>query len=258
MRAGQTEASVDLARMAGLKPAGVICEIMKDDGTMARVPDLIEFCNRHELKMLTVAELIRYRLQTERYIRRIAEEILPTPFADFLMVSFENEIDDRELHTALVLGDVTKSEPVLVRIHSYCLHGEAFGSTRCNCRSLVDQSLQMIALEGRGALVYLHGQGCHSLVTTASIRSHCMHGESTERTFGQAGLGSQILSDLGIQKIRLLTNTPTRIPTLHGFNLDIVECVPLSSTGKGCVQVDASLEVHALSAFDLCLEDKTT
>jgi 3,4-dihydroxy 2-butanone 4-phosphate synthase / GTP cyclohydrolase II len=249
VRAGQTEASVDLARMAGSKPAGVICEIMKDDGTMARVPDLIEFCSQHGLKMLTVAELIRYRLQTERYVRRTAEEILPTEFADFRMISFESEIDGGEMHIALVLGDVAKREPVLVRVHSRCLHGDVFGSTSCSCQSLIDESLRMIAREGCGALVYLQrlGQNCHS-ATTLSIQSHAEPGGSIGKTLREVGLGSQILHDLGVQKIRLLTNTPTHVPALQGFNLDIVECV-LLSTGKESVHVGASLEAHALNAF---------
>ena len=251
VRAGQTEASVDLARMAGLTPAGVICEIMKDDGTMARVSDLIEFCSQHGLKMLTVAELIRHRLQTERFIRRVSEEVLPTQFADFRMVSFESEIDGGEMHTALVLGDITSSKPALVRVHSQCLHGDVFGSTLCNCRSIVDESLRMIALEGRGALVYLRkfARGCHDATTTASMRSHEEVGESSERTLRQVGLGSQILSDLGVRNIRLLTNTPTHIPALHGFGLDIVDCVPLFSTGRMSARLGTSLEAHALGTF---------
>src|SRR6202453_3974109 len=251
VRAGQTEASVDLALMASLKPAGVICEIMKDDGTMARVPDLIEFCSQHGLKMLTVAELIRYRLQTERFIRRVSEEVLPTQFADFRMVSFESEIDGGEMHTALVLGDITSSKPALVRVHSQCLHGDVFGSTLCNCRNIVDESLRMIALEGRGALVYLRklGRGCPDATMTSSMRSHEEGGESSERTLRQVGLGSQILSDLGVRNIRLLTNTPTHIPALHGFGLDIVDCVPLLSSGRMSPRVSTSLEAHALGTF---------
>jgi 3,4-dihydroxy 2-butanone 4-phosphate synthase/GTP cyclohydrolase II len=251
VRAGQTEASVDLARMAGLTPAGVICEIMKDDGAMARVPDLIEFCSKHGLKMLTVAELIRHRLQTERFIRRVAEEVLPTQFADFRMVSFESEIDGGELHTALVLGDVSTSKPVLVRVHSQCLHGDVFGSTLCNCRNVIEESLRMIALEGRGALVYLrkHGRGCHDTAMVTSMRSHEDGAESSERTLRQIGLGSQILSDLGVRNIRLLTNTPTHIPALHGFGLDIVECVPLFSSARMSARVSTSVEAHALGTF---------
>ncbi|ADV83392.1 3,4-dihydroxy-2-butanone-4-phosphate synthase [Terriglobus saanensis] len=229
VRAGQTEASVDLAKMAGLNPAGVICEIMKSDGTMARVPDLIAFCNEHGLKMLTVAELIRHRRQHERYVRRTSEERLPTAFADFRMIRFESEIDSRESHAALVLGDVADSQPVLVRVHRQCLRGDVFNSTSCNCRRFVDQSLYAIAQEGRGALVYLDnlGQGCHT--EEAADPAGVLHSEGygSEGTLRHVGIGGQILSDLGIQKIRLLTNTPTHIPALAGFGLEIVEFVPL-------------------------------
>src|ERR1700749_3803103 len=148
VRAGQTEASVDLARMAGLIPAGVICEIMNDDGTMARVPDLVSFCQQHGLKMLTVAELIRFRLQNERYIFRVAESVMPTRFGDFRMIAFESEVDGGESHLALVRGDVNSEinpEPVLVRVHSHCLAGDVFGTTLCDCHQVVQRSLQMIA-----------------------------------------------------------------------------------------------------------------
>src|SRR5271155_259201 len=157
VRAGQTEASVDLARLAGLVPAGVICEIMKDDGTMARVPDLIEFAKEHGLKMLTVAELIRYRLRNERYIYRVAEGTLPTPYGEFRMIAYESEVDGGESHLALVKGDVcTGDTPVLVRVHSHCLTGDVFGATLCDCHSVIQRSLQAIAAAGCGALVYLH------------------------------------------------------------------------------------------------------
>jgi 3,4-dihydroxy 2-butanone 4-phosphate synthase / GTP cyclohydrolase II len=251
VRAGQTEASVDLALMAGLKPAGVICEIMKDDGTMARVPDLIEFCGKHGLKILTVAELIRHRLQTERHIHRVSERRLATRFADFDMISFESEIDQGLEHTALVLGDVTSGAPVLVRIHSHCFHGDIFGSTSCDCRQLIDQSLRAIAQKGSGALIYLtkSGEGCHTLTTAAGVVPHGVNSGNAERTLRQVGLGSQILSDLGIQKIRLLTNTPTHVPALHGFNLEIVECVRLTSDDELNMQVEARTEAPLLSAF---------
>src|SRR6202034_3132848 len=156
VRAGQTEASVDLARMAGLIPAGVICEIMNDDGTMARVPDLVKFCELHGLKMVTVADLIRYRLQNERYIHRVAESVMPTPHGDFRMIAYESEVEGGESHVALVLGDVTGNEPVTVRVHTHCLAGDVFGTTLCDCRPVVGESLRMIADTGRGALVYLH------------------------------------------------------------------------------------------------------
>jgi 3,4-dihydroxy 2-butanone 4-phosphate synthase/GTP cyclohydrolase II len=249
VRAGQTEASVDLARMAGLIPAGVICEIMKDDGTMARVPDLMEFCGAHGLKMLTVAELIRYRLQNERYIHRVAESMLPTPFGEFRMIAYESEVDGGESHIALVLGDVccqtaatasnssASPEPVLVRVHTHCLAGDVFGTPLCDCQQVVRRSLQMIAEAGRGALIYLHnntkGFGIDGTAPTArlifhrDLRAREPNEDRQQRTLRQVGLGGQILSDLKIHKIRLLTNTPTHVPALQGFNVEIVEQVPI-------------------------------
>jgi len=242
VRAGQTEASVDLARMAGLVPAGVICEIMNDDGTMARVPDLIKFCEEHGLKMVTVADLIRYRLQNERYIHRVAESVMPTEHGDFRMIAYESEVDGGESHVALVFGDVGGSEPITVRVHTHCLSGDVFGTTLCDCRVVVENSLRMIAEAGRGALVYLHngsaGFGIDRTVTPNRVIFHreqrlregCE--ERAHRTLRQVGLGGQILSDLGIHKIKLLTNTPTHVPALQGFGIEIVEQVPvfISST----------------------------
>jgi len=244
VRAGQTEASVDLARMAGLVPAGVICEIMKDDGSMARVPDLTEFCGDHNLKMLTVAELIRYRLQNERYIHRVAESMLPTPFGEFRMIAYESEVDGGESHVALVYGDVAAAEePILVRVHTHCLAGDVFGTPLCDCQQVVRRSLQMIAAAGRGALVYLHnntkGFGIDPnsgakpegtlprLVFHRDLRAQERSEDRQQRTLRQVGLGGQILSDLQIHKIRLLTNTPTHVPALQGFNVEIVEQVPI-------------------------------
>ena len=238
VRAGQTEASVDLARLAGLIPAGVICEIMKDDGTMARVPDLIEFCQQHGMKMLTVAELIRYRLRNERYIRRVAESVLPTAYGDFNMIAYESEVDGGESHLALVRGDVSVGdEPVLVRVHSHCLTGDVFGTTLCDCHSVVQRSLRAIAEAGRGALVYLHNASRgfeidrttdqKRLIFHHEIRERELHEERTRRTLRQVGLGGQILSDLKIRKIRLLSNTPTHVPALEGFDLEIVDQVAI-------------------------------
>src|SRR6202165_3923241 len=157
VRAGQTEAAVDLARLAGLVPAGVICEIMRDDGTMARVPDLIEFCKQHDMKMLTVAELIRYRMAHERYVHRVGEALVDTRFGEFRLIAYESEVDGGESHVALVRGEIEKgSEPVLVRMHSHCLMGDVFGSTGCDCHATIEGSMQAIAREGRGALIYLH------------------------------------------------------------------------------------------------------
>jgi 3,4-dihydroxy 2-butanone 4-phosphate synthase/GTP cyclohydrolase II len=255
VRAGQTEASVDMARMAGLVAAGVICEIMNDDGSMARVPDLIEFCRVHGLRMLTVAELIRYRLQHERSIVRVAEALLPTAYGEFRMIAYESETDERQSHVALVMGDVAQAEalsaeepvssgaePVLVRVHSHCLAGEVFGSTLCDCQSSVQRSLRAIAEAGRGALVYLHNGGRGFEIDQASPRPQILlhrhgpretrpvaetHDDRHQRILRQTGLGGQILSDLKIRRIRLMSNTPTHVPALQGFGVEIVEQVPV-------------------------------
>ncbi len=246
VRAGQTEASVDLARMAGLIPAGVICEVMNEDGTMARVPDLVEFCRVHGLKMVTVADLIRYRLQHERYVRRVAESVLPTVHGEFRMIAYESEVEGGESHIALVYGDMGGDAPVLVRVHTHCLAGDVFGATLCDCRAVVENSLSRIAAEGRGALVYLHnatkGFGIDHSVSPVRLTLHHTPRDSdarsaerheepeqqrAQRTLRQVGLGGQILSDLGIHKIRLLTNTPTHVPALQGFGIEIVEQVPV-------------------------------
>jgi 3,4-dihydroxy 2-butanone 4-phosphate synthase / GTP cyclohydrolase II len=237
VRAGQTEASVDLARMACLIPSGVICEIMNDDGTMARVPNLIKFCAEHGLKMLTVAELIRYRLQNERYIFRVAESVLPTPHGEFRAIAYESEVNGGESHLALVKGDVSAGdEPVLVRVHSHCLAGDVFSGSICDCNHLVHQSLRQIAEAGRGALVYLHNTSRgfdidrtvqpHRIMFHREARQH-EDDRHHQRILRQVGLGGQILADLGIHKIRLLSNTPTHVPALQGFNVEIVEQVPI-------------------------------
>jgi 3,4-dihydroxy 2-butanone 4-phosphate synthase/GTP cyclohydrolase II len=250
VRAGQTEASVDLSRLAGLIPAGVICEIMNDDGTMARVPDLTKFCAEHGMKMLTVAELIRYRLQNERYIFRVAESLLPTPDGEFRVIAYESEVNGGESHLALVRGDVDKGdEPVLVRVHSHCLAGDVFGSSICDCNHLIRQSLKQIAEAGRGSLVYLHNTSTgfeidrttqpHRILFHREARPHPddRHDDRHQRILRQVGLGGQILADLGIRKIRLLSNTPTHVPALQGFNVEIVEQVPISSEGAEKEQV---------------------
>jgi 3,4-dihydroxy 2-butanone 4-phosphate synthase/GTP cyclohydrolase II len=235
VRAGQTEASVDLARLAGLIPAGVICEVMKDDGTMARVPDLTAFCQEHKLKMLTVAELIRYRLQHERYIVRVAESLLPTEWGEFRMIAYESEVHGGESHVALVRGDVSGTDPVLVRVHSRCLAGDVFGATLCDCQRTTRQSLKMIADAGRGAFLYLHNAGRGFEIDRTGekprvlfhreARAREAHAERHQRILREVGLGGQILADLAIHRIRLLSNTPTHVPALQGFAVEIVEQV---------------------------------
>jgi len=242
VRAGQTEASVDLSRLAGLVPAGVICEIMNDDGTMAHVPQLTEFCRQHNMKMLTVAELIRYRMAHERYVKRLAESLVPTAYGEFRMVAYESEITG-DSHIALVKGDVENAgdEPVLVRMHSHCLIGDVFGTSWCGCRDAIDGSLRRIAEEGRGALIYLHstskGYSVERLGERMTIQFHHEQRlptlpESQRRTQREIGIGAQILSDLNLRRIRLLTNHPRKVAGLEGFGIEIVEQVPVSAKGR--------------------------
>src|SRR5216684_7092852 len=258
VRAGQTEASVDLARLAGMVPAGIICEIMKDDGTMARVPDLIEFCRTHEMKMLTVAELIRYRMKHERYVHRVGEAMVETKHGQFRLIAYESEVDGGESHMALIRGDIGRgdigrgdigrgdigggdiggsSEPVLVRMHAHCLLGDVFGATGCDCHQTLDTSLQIIAAENRGALIYLHQTskgftaekiGEQSFLTFHRERRLPTLPESERKTQREIGLGAQILSDLNLKRIRLLTNHPRRVAALEGFDIEIVEQVAIS------------------------------
>jgi 3,4-dihydroxy 2-butanone 4-phosphate synthase/GTP cyclohydrolase II len=226
VRAGQTEASVDLSQLAGLDPSGVICEIMNEDGTMARVPQLREFCARHGLKMISVADLIRYRLRHERYVHRRAEGCISTEFGDFRTVLYSSDISP-ESHLALIYGEVADQENVLVRMHSHCAYGNLFGSLRCDCQAMVREALKQIVEEGSGVLVYLHQTGLGLRTEDRAIVGH-------DRNLAHAppqhevGIGAQILSDLGLHTIRLLTNHPRRIVALEGFGIEIVEQVPLS------------------------------
>ena len=242
VRAGQTEASVDLARLAGMVPAGVICEIMNDDGTMARVPQLAEFCRQHDLKMLTVAELIRYRMAHERYVRRLAEALVPTAYGEFRMIAYESEING-DSHIALVLGDVEHAgnRPVLVRMHTHCLVGDVFGAVWCECRNTIDAAMRRIAEEGEGALVYLHqtskGYSVEKLLDKYTIQFHHEQRlptlpENQRRTQREIGIGAQILSDLNLRRIRLLTNHPRKVAGLEGFGIEIVEQIPVTAKRK--------------------------
>src|SRR5205807_9095074 len=237
VRAGQTEASVDLARLAGMVPAGIICEIMKDDGSMARVPDLIEFCRHNNLKMLTVAEVIRYRMAHERYVHRVGEALVDTRFGEFRLIAYESEVDGGESHVALIRGDIENSdEPVLVRMHAHCLMGDVFGATGCDCHPTLESSMKIIAEGGRGALIYLHQTskgfsaekiGDQSFLTFHKDRRLPSLPESERKIHREIGLGAQILSDLNLKRIRLLTNHPRRVAALEGFDIEIVEQVPV-------------------------------
>jgi 3,4-dihydroxy 2-butanone 4-phosphate synthase/GTP cyclohydrolase II len=240
VRAGQTEASVDLARLAGMIPAGVICEIMNEDGTMARVPQLQQFCAQHGLRLITVADIIRYRLRTERYVRRVAESSFPTAHGIFRMIAYESDIDS-EMHIALVMGDVSNDHPVLVRVHSHCLLGDVFASGNCTCHALVHHSLEAIGREGRGVLLYLHqsGRGFHieKLPTGESRIVHHARplpkGNETafERVIQhESGIGAQILSDLQLKSVRLLTNHPRKVVALEAYGIKIAEHVPIPTT----------------------------
>jgi len=254
VRAGQTEASVDLARIAQMTAAGVICEIMNDDGTMARVPQLIEFCREHGLKMLTVAELIRYRMQHERYVHRVAEAPLATEFGDFRIVVYSSEVD-REQHIALVKGELTgdgAAPAPLVRVHSHCLTGDVFASTSCDCREIVARSLQAISDEGRGVFVYLHHTGRGFGIGAAPVLpgelprvQYHMRGQLDADAARQrmvqheSGIGAQILRDLGLTGIRVLTNHPKKVVALAGYGITIADQVPLAvdSSKKSSHQV---------------------
>ena len=237
VRAGQTEASLDLARLAGLISAGVICEIMNDDGTMARVPQLQEFGKQRGIRMITVADLIRYRLRTERYVRRIGETRLPTPYGVFQLIAYESEMD-QEVHVALVMGDVAGEDPILVRVHSHCLLGDVFGSTACDCGELIQKSLERIGREGRGVLLYLHqtGKGFNLEKLPDGEAQVVSHGRQfaqkseparQRRLQHESGIGAQILSDLQLRSVRLLTNHPRKVVALEGFGIQIVEQVPI-------------------------------
>jgi 3,4-dihydroxy 2-butanone 4-phosphate synthase/GTP cyclohydrolase II len=237
VRAGQTEASVDLARLAGMVPAGIICEIMKDDGSMARVPDLIEFCRVHNMKMLTVAELIRFRMAHERYVHRVGEALVETRFGEFRLIAYESEIDGGESHVALVRGDLEPSDsPVLVRMHAHCLMGDVFGATGCECHATLEGSLRRISEEGRGALIYLHqtsqGFSVEKIGDRTALGFHRgqrlpLLYENERQTQREVGIGAQILSDLNLHRIRLLTNRPKKVAALEGFGIEIVEQVPV-------------------------------
>lgn len=237
VRAGQTEGSVDLARIAGLKPAGVICEIMKDDGTMARMPDLEKFSEKHGIGICTIADLIEYRMRTESFVHRAAETVIPTSFAgEFKAIVYENDVDDF-LHIAMVKGEIDPDKPVLVRVHSECLTGDIFGSRRCDCGDQLHKAMEMIDKEGCGVFLYIRQEG-RGIGLVNKLKAYALQDKGLDTVEANEelgfkpdmrnyGIGAQILVDIGVKKMRLITNNPKKMVGLEGYGLSIVEQVPL-------------------------------
>ena len=236
VRTGQTEGSVDLARLAGLKPAGVICEIMNEDGTMSRMPDLELFADRHGLKVVTIADLIAYRMVNERLVRRGATAVLPTPAGRFTAIAYENDVDEHQ-HLALIKGDIKPEDEVLVRVHSQCLTGDVLHSLRCDCGEQLAVALNMVQEEGKGVILYMHQEG-RGIGLINKLKAYALQdkGKDTveanlalgfEADLRDYGIGAQMLADIGVRKMRLMTNNPRKIIGLEGYGLKVVQRVPL-------------------------------
>jgi len=268
-RTGQTEAAVDLARLAGLNPAGVICEIMNEDGTMARVPDLTPYCQRHGLKMVTVADLIAYRRRTERLVERVVDTALPTEFGDFTAVGYRSLVDDKH-HVAMVKGEVDGVEEVLVRVHSECLTGDVFHSMRCDCGEQLEAALSMIEQEGRGVLLYLSQEG-RGIGLLNKLKAYKLQEEGADTVEANLklglpadlrdyGIGAQILVDLGLTSIRILTNNPKKIHGLEGYGLSVAEQVPIeavpNSHNEAYLRAKRDKMGHSLHHQGLALDEE--
>lgn len=238
-RAGQTEGSVDLARLAKLYPAGVICEIMNDDGTMARVPELMEFAKKHNLKMITIKDLIKYRMRTELFVKRLATVKMPTKYGEeFTVIAYTNDIDNN-IHIALVKGEIKPEDEILVRVHSQCLTGDVFGSKRCDCGEQLHKAMEMIKKEGKGVILYMKQEG-RGIGLINKLKAYELQDKGLDTVEANIklgfkpdlrdyGIGAQILVDLGVRKMRLMTNNPKKIVGLEGYGLKVVERVPIQS-----------------------------